>query len=245
MARTRKPEVDSRIRQTRRECLLGAASISLPWILNTAAAQAMQNEVEVPPKDAAEALGRLKEGNLRFAEGRVRHAHQAASWREHLKEGQKPFATILACSDSRVPPELVFDQGFGDIFVIRVAGNVIAADVVGSIQYAMVHLRTPLVMVLGHEGCGAVTAAVESLAGQGTEPRFINLLIDRIKPGLTELPATVQGPDRVHRAVEANVRWAMRQLAELPEGKQRLESKTVALAGAVYELDTGAVRFLD
>lgn len=232
-------------RSTRRRCLMGVASLSLPWVLNSPSVEASQGEVETPPKDAAEALGRLKDGNRRFAEGRVRHAHQAASWREQLTEGQKPFATILACSDSRVPPELVFDQGFGDLFVIRVAGNVIAADVVGSIQYAIVHLRTPLMVVMGHEGCGAVTAAVESLAGKGTEPRFINLLIDRIKPGLAELPASLQGPDRVHRAVEANVRWAMRQLAELPEGKQRLENKTVTLVGAVYQLDTGTVRFLD
>ncbi len=230
---------------TRRDCLLRVAGLSLPLMMYSEIAEAGQAEVEKPPKDAAEALGRLKEGNRRFAEGRVRHAHQAAAWREQLKEGQKPFATILACSDSRVPPELVFDQGFGDLFVIRVAGNVIAADVVGSIQYAIVHLRTPLMVVMGHEGCGAVTAAVESLAGKGTEPRFINHLIDRIKPGLAELPASLQGPDRIHRAVEANVRWAMRQLAELPEGKQRLEDKSVTLVGAVYELDKGKVRFLD
>ena len=86
---------------------------------------------------------------------------------------------------------------------------------------------------------------LESLAGKGTEPRFINLLIDRIKPGLAELPAALQGPERVHRAVEANVRWAMRQLAEIPEGKQRLESKSITLVGAVYELDKGTVRFID
>lgn len=237
--------MESIIPNTRRECLLGVASLSLPWMLNAPRAEASPGEVEALSKEAATALGRLKEGNRRFAEGRVQHAHQAASWRKHLQEGQKPFATILACSDSRVPPELVFDQGFGDLFVIRVAGNVIAADVVGSIQYAIVHLRTPLLVVMGHEGCGAVTAAVESLAGKGTEPRFINLLIDRIKPGLAELPATLEGPDRIHRAVEANVRWAMRQLKELPEGKKHLENKTVTLVGAVYELDKGTVRFVD
>ena len=96
-------------------------------------------------------VARLKEGNIRFVSGRLRHAHQAAAWRKHLKSSQQPFATILACSDSRVPPELVFDQGFGDLFVIRVAGNIIATDVLGSLQYATRHLHTPLVVVMGHE----------------------------------------------------------------------------------------------
>ena len=97
-------------------------------------------------------------------------------------------------SDSRVPPELVFDQGFGDLFVIRVAGNVVASDVVGSIQYAIAHLHTPLMVVMGHEGCGAVTAAVESLAGRGTEPKYIGALIARIEPGLANLPSTLRAP---------------------------------------------------
>src|SRR5688572_21765396 len=96
------------------------------------------------PKDADAALERLKAGNGRFVEGKTRHAHEGADWRKHLVSGQKPFATILGCSDSRVPTELVFDQGFGDLFVVRVAGNVIAADVVGSIAYAALHLRTQI-----------------------------------------------------------------------------------------------------
>jgi carbonic anhydrase len=204
-----------------------------------------QSDEAKPPASAGEALQLLKDGNRRFAEGRVRRAHQAASWREHLKESQQPFAAILACSDSRVPPELVFDQGFGDLFVIRVAGNVVASDVVGSLQYAIAHLHTPLVLVMGHEGCGAVTAAVESLAGQGTEPKYISALIERIEPGLASLPASLAGAERVHAAVEANVRWTMRQLAQLAERKRALKRTAVALAGAVYELDTGKVRFLE
>jgi carbonic anhydrase len=198
-----------------------------------------------PPINAVEALRRLKEGNLRFAEGGVKHAHQAASWRHHLTGGQQPFATILACSDSRVPPELVFDQGFGDLFVIRVAGNVVASDVIGSIEYAVVHLRTSLLIVMGHEKCGAVTAAVDSLAGRGTEPRFIKSLIERIEPGVANLPASLKGAKRVKAAVEANVRWTIRQLAALPEGKLGLDRKELALAGSVYDLKTGKVHFLD
>jgi len=196
------------------------------------------------PKDAAEALARLKEGNGRFVSGRLRHAHQAAAWRKHLKASQQPFATILACADSRVPPELVFDQGFGDLFVIRVAGNIIATDVLGSLQYATLHLDTPLVVVMGHESCGAVTAAVDALEGRGEEPRFIAALVAAIEPGLKDLPADLKGADRVHAAVEANVRWSMRQLAALPEGKVALKKKRAVLIGAVYDIATGTVRFL-
>lgn len=197
-----------------------------------------------PPADAAEALAQLKAGNRRFVSGKLRHAHEAASWRAHLKDGQHPFATILACSDSRVPPELVFDQGFGDLFVIRVAGNIIAADVVGSLAYAIRHLQTSLVVVMGHESCGAVTAAVDALAGRGHEPRLIAALVSAIEPGLEHLPADLTGPDRVHAAVEANVRWSIRQLKAIPEGQLALKKKKCILIGAVYDIATGKVHFL-
>src|SRR5262245_66597044 len=101
--------------------------------------------------DASEAIKRLTEGNARFVDGKTKHAHESADWRKHLIATQKPFATILGCSDSRVPVELVFDQGFGDLFVVRVAGNVVAPDVVGSLAYAIAHLGTRLVVVLGHQ----------------------------------------------------------------------------------------------
>jgi carbonic anhydrase len=197
------------------------------------------------PTDVAEALVRLKEGNARFVSGRLRHAHQAANWRKHLTASQQPFATILACSDSRVPPELVFDQGLGDLFVIRVAGNIIATDVLGSLQYATRHLHTPLVVVMGHESCGAVTAAIEALEGRAKAPRFIAALLAAIEPGLKGLPADLEGADRVHAAVEANVRWSMRQLAALPESQLALKRKRSALVGAVYDITEGTVRFLD
>ncbi len=197
------------------------------------------------PNDAAEALAWLKAGNRRFVSGKLRHGHEAASWRAHLQQGQQPFATILACSDSRVPPELVFDQGFGDLFVIRVAGNVISTDVVASIQYAILHLKTPLVVVMGHECCGAVTAAVDAMAGRSEEPRFIAALLASIQPGLKKLPSNLEGDERIHAAVEANVHWSMRQLRALPEAKQSAKRKTAALIGAVYDIATGKVRFLD
>src|SRR5271165_686103 len=210
-----------------------------------AAAKGKRAAAGALPKNAAEALAWLKEGNLRFASSHPHHAHEAASWRKHLKGSQQPFATILACSDSRVPPELVFDQGFGDLFVIRVAGNVIATDVLGSLQYATRHLHTPLVVVMGHESCGAVTAAVDALEGRGDEPRFIAALVAAIKPGLKDLPAQLTGADRVHAAVEANVRWSMRQLASLPEGQLVMKKKKAVLVGSVYDIATGKVHFLE
>src|SRR5437762_13276363 len=135
---------------------------------------------------AYEALGRLREGNRRFV------ADQSTSISHHerrrsLVNGQEPFATVLGCSDSRVPTELVFDQGFGDLFVVRVAGNVIADDVVGSIAYAALHLRTPLFVVLGHAGCGAVTAAVDARLKKVKEPERIEALLRLIDPGLKDL----------------------------------------------------------
>jgi carbonic anhydrase len=214
---------------------------------STAAGRALrrnQPSSDGAPKSAAQALKWLKEGNLRFASSRPRHAHEAASWRKHLKAGQQPFATILACSDSRVPPELVFDQGFGELFVIRVAGNIVSTDVLGSLQYAVRHLHTPLVVVMGHESCGAVTAAVDALDGRSDEPRFIAALLAAIEPGLKGLPAGLDGADRVHAAVEANVRWSMRQLAAVAEGKLALKTKKTVVVGAVYDIATGKARFL-
>lgn len=227
---------------TRRGWMASAASLPLAA---SAVAASDAPPAERTPKDSTDALARLKAGNARFESGKMRHAHEAATWREHLKNTQQPFATILACSDSRVPPELVFDQGLGDLFVIRVAGNVIASDVLGSLQYAILHLRTPLVVVMGHESCGAVTAAVDALQGRGDEPRFIAALLASIEPGLKKLPAELKGADRVHAAVEANVRWSIRQLAALPEAKLVLERKTTMLVGAVYDIASGTVRFLD
>lgn len=199
-----------------------------------------------PVIEAAErALERLKLGNERFREGHSLHRHESVGWRTHLMEGQQPFATILGCADSRIPPELIFDQGFGDLFVIRVAGNVIGEEVAGSIQYAVHHLRTPLLVVLGHEGCGAVTAAVQALLGKHDEPHYIEALIGLIRPGLQGLDLGLNEPSRLNAAVEANVRWSVRQLAESPGGRHMLAEQRGMLVGAVYELASGKVRFLD
>lgn len=201
---------------------------------------------ETTDRDAGTlAFEQLKQGNLRFVEGQVINAHHAANWRAQLAHSQHPFATILACSDSRVPPELVFDQGFGDLFVIRVAGNIVDSDVLGSICYAMIHLKTPLVVVLGHERCGAVTAALEIHEGAPHEMRFIEGLIDRIIPCIHGQESLPTKEERLAAAVKENVRNAARQLAEAIESHSSLKSLPVLLKMAVYDLDTGSVDFLD
>jgi carbonic anhydrase len=129
---------------------------------------------------ADEALDRLKAGNKRFLAGKARFPTVQKAVLAELAKNQRPYATIIGCSDSRVPPELVFDAGFGELFTVRVAGNVISPEVMGSIQYAAVHLRTPLFVVLGHEGCGAVQAALATLHKGAKERARIALLLERI-----------------------------------------------------------------
>ena len=232
---------------TRRQWLAAMGAFGVGKALDALAAEPLSRSVdrEPNPPDAGEALKRLKDGNQRFVDGKSRHTHETASWRSLLVQTQKPFATVLGCSDSRVPPELIFDAGFGDLFTIRVAGNIIAEDVSGTLQYGVAHLHTPLVVVLGHEGCGAVGAAVEEMLHKATEPEHIEALIQLIKPGLRELDLSLEPAVLLKAAVEANVRWSMRQLSTSPEGARALREKRVTLAGGVYELATGRVRFLD
>jgi carbonic anhydrase len=193
---------------------------------------------------ADDALARLVAGNERFVRGEARFPTVQKEILADLALGQHPYATILGCSDSRVPPELIFDAGFGELFIVRVAGNVISPEVMGTLQYAGVHLRTPLFVVLGHEGCGAVQAALSVKDDSEPHPERIALLLDNILPGLDALDSDGPAPDRVAAAVEANVRWSMRQLRETPEGRARMAEGKYRLVGAVYELTSGRVRFL-
>ena len=161
-----------------------------------------------------------------------------------LAKGQQPYATIIGCSDSRVPPELVFDAGFGELFIVRVAGNVISPEIMGTLQYAGLHLHTPLFVVLGHEECGAVQAALAMSVHGVRERARIALLLENMLPGLASLDRTLPPQDLLDAAVEANVRWSMHQLLDTPEVKKRMREGIVKLVGAVYELKTGRVRFL-
>src|SRR5262245_47555391 len=161
---------------------------------------------------ADDALARLMDGNARFLRGESRMIRESLDTLADLVEGQRPFATILGCSDSRVPPELIFDAKFGDLFVIRLAGNVVSNEVWGSLQYAGTHLKTQLFIVLGHEGCGAVQAALAAKF-QGVQERSrIQLLLEKMLPGLDEVDPQLPPLQRLECAVEANVRWSMRQL---------------------------------
>src|SRR4029079_19206178 len=156
---------------------------------------------------ADEALARLIAGNERFVRGEARFPTVQKEILAGLAKGQHPYATILGCSDSRVPPEMVVDAGFGELFIVRVAGNVISPEVMGTLQYAAVHLQTPLFMVLGHEGCGAVEAALAAKFEGARERRRIALLLKRILPGLESLRPGRSADAQMKAAVEANVRW--------------------------------------
>ena len=193
---------------------------------------------------ANQALARLVAGNDRFVGGRARFPTVRKEVLAALAKGQRPYATIVGCSDSRVPPEILFDAGFGELFIVRVAGNIISAAVMGSLQYAAMHLHTRLFVVLGHEGCGAVKAAISRKDHGAMEKSRIALLVERIMPGLRGLPRGLNAEDRLDAAVEANVRWSMRQMRETPEGRARMKEGVVRLVGAIVELKTGKVRFL-
>lgn len=194
---------------------------------------------------ADQALARLREGNERFVRGEALFPTTLADVRSALVGAQRPYATILGCSDSRVPPELVFDASLGELFVVRLAGNVVSAEVMGTLQYAGVHLATPLFVVLGHEGCGAVRAALEARLSGTRESSRIEALLQSILPGLEGVDVGLEPAARLNAAVEANVRWSVRQLRETPEAQAREREGVMRLVGAVYELETGRVRFLD
>jgi len=198
------------------------------------------------PCTADEALARLKDGNARFLRGEARFPTIQTGILADLSKGQQPYATILGCSDSRVPPELVFDAGLGELFVIRVAGNVLGPSILGTLQYAGSQLHTPLFVVMGHEGCGAVSAALASRFQGAQQKSRIELLLLHILPALEGLDPTLAANDLLSAAVEANVRWTVRNLRETPEVKAARAGDTgMKLVGAIYELGTGRVRFLE
>ena len=194
---------------------------------------------------AGEGLRRLMDGNERFLKGTARFPIIHKEVLANLARAQRPYATIIGCSDSRVPPELIFDADFGELFVIRVAGNVMSAEIMGSLQYAGMHLRTPLFVVLGHENCGAVQAALNMKFRDAREPARIELLVQNILPSLVDIDEHAEPAVQAARAVEANIRWTMRQIAESPEGRARAAEGVYMVVGAVFEIETGRVRFLE
>lgn len=198
-----------------------------------------------PAYTAAQALDRLRDGNARFVSGHARFPTVQKDVLAELAKGQQPYATILGCSDSRVPPELLFDAGFGELFVIRVAGNVLGPSINGTLQYAGSHLHTPLFVVLGHAGCGAVEAAIAGRFHGANHKSRIAVLLKNIDSALDHLDPTMPPAALLSAAIEANVRHTVRQVLESPEGKDRTARGDMNLIGAIYDLATGRVRFLE
>ena len=194
-----------------------------------------------PSVAPAEAISKLKEGNGRYTSGNVQHPGQTAERRTELAKTQHPFAAVVSCSDSRVPPEIVFDQGLGDLFVVRVAGNVINDEGLGSIEYTVDHLGTRLILVLGHQRCGAVDAARETIAAKGKAPGHIQSLVTAIKPAVE---ATAK--DDLETTIKANVKNVVQALrSSTPILKAEVDSGKIQIIGGYYSLDTGAVTLLD
>jgi len=199
---------------------------------------------------AREALERLREGNRRFVSGARNGDTLTSGTRLRLAAGQEPFAIILGCSDSRVPAEIVFDQGLGDLFVIRVAGNIVAPSQIGSVEFAAERFGTRLVVVLGHSQCGAILATLEDLQRPtDSQSRNMRSIVDRVRPSVEPLLSTELRHDPealVRHAVRANVRISANQLRHGSEVlDQLIEKDGLLVVGAEYSLETGVVEFFD
>jgi carbonic anhydrase len=213
----------------------GLAATVTGWWQQKPVQAAGLSSIALPFLSPDEALQKLMAGNQRFAQHHPQHPDQTEARVHEVAQAQHPFATVLSCADSRVSAEIVFDQGIGDIFDVRIAGNIATPAAIGSIEYAVALLETPLLMVLGHERCGAVTAAVQNkpLPGEiGTFVKAILPAVDRVKN---------QPGDMVDNAVTANVRYQMEQLQRSSLVSERIQSGQLKLVGGRYDLDTGTV----
>jgi carbonic anhydrase len=232
--------MSSLYRLSRREFLkasgLTAVSVTL------AACAPTQVSTEAPVTNADEALQRLLEGNERYVANKSIDLNESQSRRVELAKGQNPFATIFSCVDSRVPPELVFDRGLGDLFVIRTAGQVVDNAVLGSLEFGVAELKIPLLVVLGHESCGAVKATVEAVENNATAEAEINWLVDGIRPAVEE--AKTQSGDLLDNAVKANVFLTDERLKGSPILSEAVETGELKIVGARYDLNTGAVEVI-
>ena len=213
------------------------ATLTLITLLSPATPTTKQTAEEKVTAESV--LSELKSGNGRHVARRYQHPHETLDRRRELVSGQHPHAEILSCSDSRVPPEIVFDQGLGDLFIVRVAGNVATDSEIGSLEYGAEHLDVPLIVVLGHESCGAVTAAVQGGPPEG----HIATLIDLIKPAV-EKTRDMSG-DHVANAVRMNVELVVKQLrSSTPILSELVAHGKLRIVGAVYSIQTGSVTWL-
>jgi carbonic anhydrase len=222
-----------------------AVAVAISIIAAVRAADEGAKSAAAAPKPD-DVLKQLMEGNARFASGQAHSPRRNPEDFRAVAEGQKPLAAIVACADSRVSPELLFDMGVGDVFVIRVAGNVVdgaGVTVKGSIEYAIAELNVPLVVVLGHTSCGAVKAAVKHIDEKDSLPGAINGLVDLIKPAVTKVQG--QPGDVVDNATRENVRIGVEKLKTLqPILAPKVADGSVKVVGGVYDLHTGKVELL-
>lgn len=187
-----------------------------------------------------QALKRLIAGNERYREGRLKHPNQTPDRRREVADGQRPFAIIIGCSDSRVPPEILFDQGLGDLFVVRTAGGVVDDAALGSIEYAVSHLKTPLIVVLGHSRCGAVTATASA---QGTLDGRLQCLVDAIRPAVDQVRD--QADDLINRASKVLAEMTAQQLRETgPILSHGATCGNLMLIAAYYDMTSGGLDIL-
>jgi carbonic anhydrase len=218
-----------------------ARSIAPPAVIATSVSSRDGHEPGIAP---AEALARLLAGNRRFAAGQSIRPHDSANRREALSHDQRPFAVVLGCSDSRVPPEIVFDAGLGDLFIVRQAGHVADDDTLGSLEYAVGHLGVRLIAVVGHERCGAVTAAVGTVLRDESVPGHVLRLVDDIAPAVFEVQH--QGGDLIDNAVRANIQLVVRLLEQSAAVLRPLVRRgDIRLVGMYYPLASGLVELLE
>lgn len=221
-----------------RRTLLGCC-LGLPLVLESAQPKTAHDSHHPANLTPDQALRKLKDGNRRYIGSHLQHPHQTAVWRKGLTAGQHPFACVLTCADSRVPPEIIFDEGLGDLFVVRVAGNIVDDAVLGSLEYAVEHLGTSLILVMGHQNCGAVSAAL----GAGEPETHIQSLVTAIKPAVEE--ARKREGDLLANSIAANVRLAVHQLHDSqPLLSKAVEHHALRIVGGVYQLNTGIVEYL-
>ena len=193
----------------------------------------------------AEALRALKTGNARFFGGQARRPEMSAAERRAQILGQTPFAVILSCADSRVPTEIVFDQSLGSLFITRVAGNVVDSGTLGSIEYGIEHLKTHLVVIMGHEGCGAIKAALLPAAERAKETPSIQALLDQIVPSVSNIPKIRDEKAKMREAVIANVRQQVQNVRKSASVQRGVARKSLQVIGAFYEITSGAVDFFE
>lgn len=227
--------------------LAACGSAPRPATTTTVTVAASPTTFAGPPRpaitDPNAAFERLVQGNQRFVDARMQHPDQSPEHRLRVSQAQHPFAAILTCSDSRVPPEVLFDQGLGDLFVIRVAGNIADVSEMGSVEYAVAHLGAPLVVVIGHERCGAVEATLDSIQNHTTPHGSVAALVDAIAPAVPV--ARQRSGDLLDNTIRVNAEMSRDAITKSPELTDPLKRGQLKVLAAYYDLDDGRVSVID